>query len=73
MPSWMIPLRVAFGYPAPSPAFNSFVGGTLHFTARIIRLFPPCRNPYRRTKEPNLTYPHGYDIEKVGAAEPIAK
>jgi hypothetical protein len=34
---------------------------------------PPRRNPYRRTKELNLTYPHGYEIEKVGATEPIAK
>jgi len=67
------PLREAFHYPAPSPAFKYFLVGTLKFAARIIRLFPPRRNPYRRTKEPNLTYPHGYEIEKVGAAEPIAK
>jgi len=67
------PLREAFHYPAPSPAFKSILNGTLRLVANIIRLFPPRRNPYRFTQEPNLTYPHGYEIEKVGATDLIAK
>ncbi len=67
------PLREAFRYPAPSPAFKSFLNGTLRLVANVIRLFPPRRKPYQRTKEPNRTYPHGYQIEKIGATDLIAK
>ena len=67
------PLRQAFGYPAPSPAFKSFLNSSLRLVASVIRLFPPRRKPYQRTKEPNRTYPHGYQIEKIGATDLIAK
>lgn len=67
------PLREAFHYPAPSPLFKSTLNGTLRLVANIIRLFPPRRNAYRFTQEPNRTYPNGYEIDKMGATDLIAK
>jgi hypothetical protein len=67
------PLREAFRYPAPAPLVKSIVRGGLKFAARVIRLLPPRRKPYLRTQDRNLTYPNGYQIEKLDANEPIAK
>jgi hypothetical protein len=67
------PLREAFRYPQPAPLVKPLVRGGLKLAARLIRLLPPRRKPYLRSKAPNLTYPHGYEIETLGATEPIAK
>ncbi|MFN8374169.1 MAG: oxygenase MpaB family protein [Anaerolineae bacterium] len=67
------PLREAFRYPAPPSWFTAMVRGGLRLGARFIRLLPPRRTGYQRTQDRNLTYPHGYKIEEVGATEPIAK
>jgi hypothetical protein len=67
------PLREAFRYPAPNPLFTSFIRGSLKLGARFIRLLPPRSKPYLRTKDRNLTYPDGYEIDKLGAQESIAK
>ncbi|NWF67866.1 MAG: DUF2236 domain-containing protein [Chloroflexi bacterium] len=67
------PLREAFGYPAAHPVFKALTIGGLKLAARLLRLLPPRQKPYLRTKDRNLTYPHGYQIEQLGANEPIAK
>ncbi len=67
------PLRQAFGYPQPSPVVRALTLGGLKLAAKVIRLFPPRTAPYRRTKEPNRTYPEGYEIDKLGAHPPIAE
>lgn len=66
------PLRQAFCYPEPAPLVKSLTRGGLKLAARVIRLLPPRRKPYLRSKAPNLTYPDGYEIKELGAKEPIA-
>jgi hypothetical protein len=66
------PLREAFHYPQPAPLVKPIVNGGLRFAARLIKLLPPRRKPYLRSKGPNLTYPQGYEIDHLGAATPIA-
>lgn len=67
------PLREAFRYPAPSGLVKAVTRGGLKLAAKFIRLLPPRRKPYLRSKAPNLTYPSGYTVEQLGASEPIAK
>jgi hypothetical protein len=67
------PLREAFRYPAAPAWFKALTLGGLKLGARLIKLLPPRTQPYLRTKDRNLTYPHGYEIEKIGATEPIAE
>lgn len=60
------PLREAFGFPkAPRWAEIVAVGG-MKLRARLLRWLPPRRKPRRFTQERSRSYPHGYQIERLG-------
>ncbi len=67
------PLREAFRYPKPANWVIGLTRGGLRLAAKFIRLLPPRRKPYLRSKAPNLTYPSGYTVEGLGATDPISK
>jgi hypothetical protein len=67
------PLREAFHYPKPASWVVGLTRGGLKLAAELIRLLPPRRKPYLRSKAPNRTYRQGYEIEGLGATEPISK
>ncbi len=62
------PLREAFRYPKPHALLRWGVDAGLRAWAWGLRHFaPPRRRPYLLTRLPNRTYPHGYDIDKMGS------
>jgi len=59
-------VRVAFGFPAPSPIARTVVRGALTVRARLIRHLPPRRRPHFFMDDPNRSYPAGYRIGELG-------
>jgi hypothetical protein len=59
------PMRRAFGFPEPPVWAQWTVTGILRLRARLVRVLPPRRTPYRLPTP--KTYPEGYTIEQVGA------
>ena len=60
------PLRKAFGFPKGKPILNWSINAGLLLAAKILRYMPPRLEPFRLTKEPNRSYPNGYELEKLG-------
>jgi hypothetical protein len=61
------PLRAAFGFPRPHPAFRALVRAGLTGRARALRFFPPRRRPLLPRDLPQVrSYPHGYDVAALG-------
>lgn len=64
------PLRQAFGFPKANSGLIKSVEMGLKARAMGIRhLLPPRRQPWLLTKQPNRTYPNGYQIERLGPPE----
>lgn len=64
------PLLDAMGYPEQPRWLQTAVALALHTRAALIRhLTPPRRMPYSLTKRKTRSYPHGYQIEQLGAKE----
>ena len=59
------PLRVALGLPRQPAWLVSAVRGGLRLRARLLRLAPPRRTPYRHRP---TTYPHGHALGDLGPA-----
>jgi hypothetical protein len=66
------PLRAAFGYPRPSRVERALVRGALRLRGRIVRFLPPRREEFHARELSNLrSYPHGYDVERLGTFAPV--
>jgi hypothetical protein len=63
-------LLTAFGFPKPSPLLRGLVNTGLRARARVLRWFPPRRQPRLRTRMRRPTYPHGYRLEALGPPSP---
>lgn len=64
------PLRAAFGFPKGNPALTALIDGGLKSRAFVIRqFFPPRSKPRLYTQEANLSYPFGYEIERLGPVD----
>lgn len=64
------PLREAFGFPKAHAALRFVAEGVLKLGALVIRdLLPPRQQPFLLTRQPNRTYPQGYQIEEMGPPE----
>lgn len=64
------PLQTAFGFPKANSALTGLIEGGLKARAFTIRhFFPPRRSPRLYTKEANLSYPFGYEIERLGPVD----
>lgn len=59
------PLLQAFGFPKPSGVMRLIARGGLWLLGRIKRFTPPRRTPYSLLREPNRTYPDGFDIDAI--------
>lgn len=67
------PLREAFGFPRANSVLIKSVEVGLKARAMGIRhLFPPRHQPWLLTKQPNRTYPNGYQIEQLGPPQDSA-
>lgn len=60
--------REGFGYAKQPRLLTLMLKGAFRLRAHIIRLLPPNRQPYHWTRQPNRTYPHGYDVTRLGHA-----
>lgn len=59
-------MLVAFGFPRPFPFMPSLARFALKLRGQIVRFFPPRKKPHFFTDIPSRTYPHGYEISKLG-------
>lgn len=64
------PLLRAFGFPNPPAYMRWIVEGALRAKGRVARVMPRRRRPRLRTEMRHRCYPNGYQIEKLGPAEP---
>jgi hypothetical protein len=60
----------AFGYPHPSPVLRRAVAAGLQLRAHALRHFPRRRRPRLVTETRHRSYPHGYQVEQLGATAP---
>ncbi|MBI5366135.1 MAG: DUF2236 domain-containing protein [Planctomycetes bacterium] len=60
------PVREALGMPRPSPLVRDLVAGALDARAALVRRMPPRRAAWFLTAGPIPTYPHGYEIARLG-------
>ncbi len=56
----------AFGFPQPLPGTRPMIRGTLRLRGRLLRWFPPRREPHFFTDNPNRTHPGGYEVSRLG-------
>ncbi|TNE61391.1 MAG: DUF2236 domain-containing protein [Bacteroidetes bacterium] len=61
------PLLAAVGLQPAPRWMQRLVRGILQLRGRFVRLLPPRRSPWLRTKLPNRSYPDGYAIGQLGA------
>ena len=59
-------MLVAFGFPRTFPFMPSLARFALKLRGQIVRFFPPRKKPHFFTDIPSRTYPHGYEISKLG-------
>ena len=59
-------MLAAFGFPRPFPFLPPLVRFALKMRGKIVRFFPPRKQPHFFTDIRNRTYPHGYEISKLG-------
>jgi hypothetical protein len=66
------PLLRAFRYPGPSRVERALVRGALRLRGRIVRFLPPRREPFHARELSHVrSYPHGYDVERLGTFPPV--
>lgn len=64
------PLREAFGFPRATTSLTTLAEGGLKLRALLIRhFFPPRKHPYHFTEDRSRSYPHGYEIERLGPVD----
>ena len=56
----------AFGFPRPLPFMPKLVRFALKMRGKIVRFFPPGKQPHFFTDIPNRTYLQGYEISELG-------
>jgi hypothetical protein len=56
----------AFGFPRPLPFMPKLARFALKLRGKAVRFFPPRQQPHFFVDIPNRTYPHGYEISKLG-------
>jgi hypothetical protein len=56
----------AFGFPRPLPFLPPLARFALKLRGKFVRFLPPRKKPHFFTDIPNRTYPHGYEISKLG-------
>lgn len=61
------PLREAFGFPKMPAWYTALLKGALRLRAQIVKRLPRRKKPFSLTREPNRTYPKGYEIDELGA------
>lgn len=59
-------LRESMGFPMPTASLRRAVPAGLRLRAWLLRRLPLRRTPRRLTQLPRPTYPHGYEIERLG-------
>jgi hypothetical protein len=64
------PLLLACGFPIPAGWLRKSVEASLKGRALAARYLPRRKKPRLRTGFHHRIYPHGYDLEQVGAQEP---
>jgi hypothetical protein len=62
----------AFGFPKPLPMTRPLLRGALALRGRVLRWFPPRRQPHFFTADPNRTHPGGYRINELGPRRLVA-
>ena len=62
----------AFGFPRPLPLTRSALRGALKLRGRVLRWFPPRRQPHFFTDIRNRTHPQGYRIGQLGPQRLVA-
>lgn len=60
----------AFGFPPPSPFMRRLTERALQLRGLLFSLMPERTQPKIRTQMKHRTYPHGYQIETLGPADP---
>jgi len=58
--------REAFGFPRPRPLMRRLVLRAMGARALALRWLPRRRHPLLRTEFRHPTYPHGYEIDRIG-------
>lgn len=66
------PLLQAVGFQAPPAWLRGIVQGALRLKGRVQRTLAPRRTPYLFTQASYPSYPHGYQIEQLGADRPAS-
>jgi hypothetical protein len=62
----------AFGFPKPLPLTRPLLRGALKLRGRVLRFFPPLKEPHFFTDDKNRTHPDGYRIGELGPPKLIA-
>jgi hypothetical protein len=62
----------AFGFPKPLPLTRPLLRGVLRLRGRVLRWFPPRREPHFFSDERNRTHPDGYRIGELGPPRLVA-
>jgi hypothetical protein len=60
------PLLDALGLPHPSPRMRRTVEGAVRARSLAVAALPSRRRPRLRTRERHRTYPHGFELERLG-------
>jgi mpaB/rubber oxygenase-like protein len=58
----------SFGFPRPFAFVRKLVHGALKMRGWVVRILPARKTPNFFTDRRNRTYPHGYEIAKLGPA-----
>jgi mpaB/rubber oxygenase-like protein len=62
----------AFGFPKPLPLTRPLLRGALKLRGRVLRFFPPLKEPHFFTDDRNRTHPDGYRIGELGPPKLVA-
>jgi len=62
----------AFGFPRPLPMTRTVLRFCLQARGRVVRWFPPRREPHFFTDDRNRTHPGGYRIAELGPTRLVA-
>jgi hypothetical protein len=66
------PLIKSFGFPQPSRAMRRLVTSALKMRAHCLRWLPRRRRPLLRTEMKQRSYPHGYEMERLGPPDTLS-
>ncbi len=66
------PLIKAFGFPQPSRAMRRLVTSALKMRAYCLPWLPRRQRPLLRTEMRQRSYPHGYQVERLGPPDTLS-